>query len=157
MGMTTRIDDTVTILEPNECWQLLRTTEVGRLAVVVEDRPDIFPINFLVDHGTIVFRTAEGTKLASLSSDGMVAFEADGYDGDIRSAWSVVIKGRADEITRMHDLVETTTLPLFPWHSAPKAHFVRVVPDQISGRRFSVGDATAWLTPLTNARHVSAE
>lgn len=36
---------------------------VVRLGVVVDDRPDSLPINHLVDHGTVVFRTGTGTKL----------------------------------------------------------------------------------------------
>ena len=55
----------MTILEENTCWELLRDAEVGRLAVSIGERPDIFPVNFVVDHGSIVFRTAEGTKLAA--------------------------------------------------------------------------------------------
>jgi nitroimidazol reductase NimA-like FMN-containing flavoprotein (pyridoxamine 5'-phosphate oxidase superfamily) len=35
----------VTILEAHTCWMLLRSSEVGRLAVSVADHPDIFPIN----------------------------------------------------------------------------------------------------------------
>ena len=64
-----------------ECWKLLRSAPVGRLATVVDGRPDIHPVNHLVDHGTVLFRTAEGTKLrAAVGHD--VAFEADGYDAD---------------------------------------------------------------------------
>ena len=54
----------VTGLPANACWALLRSQEVGRLAVSIADRPEIFPVNYVVDHGTVVFRTAEGTKLA---------------------------------------------------------------------------------------------
>ena len=45
-------------LDESACWGLLRSVEVGRLAVVVNHRPEIFPINFVVDHATVVFRTA---------------------------------------------------------------------------------------------------
>ncbi len=54
----------VEVLDPNECWALLRGSVVGRLAISIANHPDIFPINYVVDHGTVVFRTAEGTKLA---------------------------------------------------------------------------------------------
>ena len=75
-----------------ECWTLLRSTPVGPLAKVVDGRPDIHPVNHLVDHGTVLFRTAEGTKLrAAVGHD--VAFEADGYDAGAARAWSVVVKG----------------------------------------------------------------
>ena len=57
--------DGMTILDTHTCLDLLRTSEVGRLAVSITDHPDIFPINYVVDRGTVVFRTAEGTKLAA--------------------------------------------------------------------------------------------
>lgn len=51
-------------LDSGQCLDLLRQVSVGRLAVWVDDHPDIFPLNYTVDHGTLVFRTGEGTKLA---------------------------------------------------------------------------------------------
>ena len=57
--------DGTTVLDTHTCLQLLRTREVGRLAVSSADHPDIFPINYVLDRGTVVFRTAEGTKLAA--------------------------------------------------------------------------------------------
>ena len=89
----------VTDLPANACWALLRSQEVGRLAVSIADRPEIFPVNYVVDHGTVVFRTAEGTKLAgAVQRD--VAFEADGYEPGTGEAWSVVVKGRGEEVSR---------------------------------------------------------
>jgi nitroimidazol reductase NimA-like FMN-containing flavoprotein (pyridoxamine 5'-phosphate oxidase superfamily) len=134
----------VTILEANKCWELLRQTDVGRLAVSIQDQPELFPINFIVDHGTVVFRTAEGTKLAGVVSGRAVAFEVDGYDAEAGEAWSVVIKGRAVEIERIQDLFDALDLPLFPWHASPKHHFVRIEPDDVSGRRFHVADKRTW-------------
>jgi nitroimidazol reductase NimA-like FMN-containing flavoprotein (pyridoxamine 5'-phosphate oxidase superfamily) len=125
-------------LDSSECWRLLRTNEVGRLAVSITDHPDIFPINYVTDRGTVVFRTAEGTKLAAAVLGRAVAFEVDGYDAGSGEAWSVVLKGRASEIQRMHDLFDATELPLFPWHAAPKPRFVRIEPDELTGRRFHV-------------------
>jgi uncharacterized protein len=146
----------VTHLAVNVCWALLRSHEVGRLAVSIADRPEIFPINYVVDHGTVVFRTAEGTKLAgAVQRD--VAFEADGFEPDTGEAWSVVVKGRAEEVARAHELLDTADLPLFPWHAAPKQRFVRIVPDEVSGRRFRVVDREAWRTPWTDAPRSAPE
>jgi nitroimidazol reductase NimA-like FMN-containing flavoprotein (pyridoxamine 5'-phosphate oxidase superfamily) len=126
------------VLLVNECWQLLRDAEVGRLAVVVDAAPEIFPVNFVVDHGTVVFRTAEGSKLAALVNAANVAFEIDGWtDGD---AFSVVVKGRGKQIGNRDELFAALELPLFPWHAAPKHHFVRIEPEIVSGRRFHVHD-----------------
>jgi uncharacterized protein len=140
----------VTHLEANACWALLRSHEVGRLAVLIDDRPEIFPINYVVDHGTVVFRTAEGTKLiGAVQRD--VAFETDGYEPGTGDAWSVVVKGRAEEISRVQELLDTADLPLFPWHAASKQRFVRIVPDEIDGRRFRVVSPENWRTPWTEA------
>jgi uncharacterized protein len=147
----------VAILDASACWRLLRSTEVGRLAVAVANHPDIFPINFLVDQGTIVFRTAEGSKLAAVVTSPIVAFEADGYEPEAGEAWSVVVKGRAQEIKRLHDLVETAAFPLFPWQAGPKHRFVRIVPEDISGRRFHIVDPSSWHTPFTDAPRAPQE
>jgi nitroimidazol reductase NimA-like FMN-containing flavoprotein (pyridoxamine 5'-phosphate oxidase superfamily) len=147
----------VLVLPEHTCWTLLRSAEVARLAVVIDAQPDIFPINFVIDHGTIVFRTAEGSKLSAALSNPVVAFEVDGYDAKANEAWSVVIKGRAEVIERFDEHVETMNLPLFPWHAAAKPHFVRIVPEAISGRRFHVVDSTTWETPTTGTRRQSPE
>ena len=122
-------------LSQSECWVLLREAVVGRLAVSVDDEPDIFPVNHVVDHGTLVFRTAAGTKLSSAAGHA-VAFAVDGYDAATGRAWSVVVKGRAAEVTSLYDVLDTMDLPLFPWHASPKPRFVRVEPATVTGRRF---------------------
>ena len=87
----------------------------------ITNHPDIFPINYVVDRGTVVFRTAEGTKLAAAVLGRGVAFEVDGFDDAAGEAWSVVIKGHAVEIERMHELFDALDLPLFPWHAGAEA------------------------------------
>jgi hypothetical protein len=136
-----------TTLSTDVCLDLLRSSAVGRLAVSITNHPDIFPINHVVDHGTVVFRTAEGTKLAAAVLGRGVAFEVDGYDEATGQAWSVVVKGHAVEIEQLDELVDALDLPLFPWHAAPKHRFVRIVPVDISGRRFEVvADARAGVS-----------
>ncbi len=155
--MTTDLGSEVTILDESACWQLLRSTTVGRLAVSTEDSPEIFPINFVVDQGTIVFRTGTGSKLAAVLADPNVTFEADGYESEAGQAWSVVAKGRAAEIRQLHELVDASTFPLFPWPAGPKNRFVRVVPHDVSGRRFHVVDSASWCTELTDVPRAAME
>lgn len=155
--MTTDLGTGMTILTPDACWLLLRNVEVGRLAVVIGDHPEIFPVNHIVDHGTLVFRSAEGTKLAGAVPDRPVAFEVDGYEAASGEAWSVIVKGQATEIEQMHELFEAADLPLFPWHATPKQHFVRIVPDEVSGRRFGVVDPCQWGARATAVRPAAAE
>jgi uncharacterized protein len=155
--MATDSEEGVLVLATDACWELLRSTDVGRLAVTVAGDPDIFPINYVVDGGTIVFRTAPGTKLASVVVGQAVAFEVDGHEPEAGQAWSVVVKGRGEQITRSQELIDTTDLPLFPWQAGPKHRFVRIVPADISGRRFPVVDRAAWDTPLTDAPRTSPD
>lgn len=150
-------ESTVVELSESACWALLRTTSVGRLAVWVDDHPDIFPVNYAVDHGTVVFRSKAGTKVSATLSDAPVALEADGYDPETKEAWSVVIKGRAEEIKDGPDLLETVDLPLFPWQAGDKGRFIRIVPTTTSGRRFPVADPSSWLTPLSGAKRAAME
>jgi uncharacterized protein len=136
--MTGGTTETMTVLDRQTCWRLVAGEEVGRLAVAVAQDPDIFPVNYAVDGETIVFRSAEGTKLFALFADSAVAFEVDSFDAETGTVWSVVIKGHAAEVP-MHDLLDDLAFPaLFSWTAPPKPRFVRVVPDEITGRRFHV-------------------
>lgn len=149
--------ESVEHLSVDKCWSLLRTTTVARLAVWIEDHPDIFPLNFAVDRGTVVFRTGEGSKLLGALSGSPVALEADGYDPETNKAWSVVVKGRARTITELYDLMDTVDLALFPWQGGNKSRFIRIVPGVVTGRRFTVVDASAWPDSMTNVRRASME
>jgi nitroimidazol reductase NimA-like FMN-containing flavoprotein (pyridoxamine 5'-phosphate oxidase superfamily) len=147
--------DPVVELESAECWRLLRREAdggVGRLAVAISDHPDIFPINFVVDGHTIVFRTGPGTKLAASVLGRGVAFEIDGYEAAEGEAWSVVVKGRATQIEHMLEYFEAESLPLFPWHTGPKPDFVRIEPEIVTGRRFHVVDERSPSTTPTGEK-----
>ncbi|MHB1172775.1 MAG: pyridoxamine 5'-phosphate oxidase family protein [Lacisediminihabitans sp.] len=63
-----------------ECWAFLRENTFGRIALSAAGQLDIFPINFLADGETILFRTAPGTKLLELTISGRVALEIDEAD-----------------------------------------------------------------------------
>ena len=128
----------MTILDEATCWDLLSTAAVSRLAVVVGDDLEIFPINTVVDDRTIVFSTGEGTKLAAMTIARNVVVEADGYDDATGQAWSVVVKGEADRLDRFDDIDQAEKLPLHPWSGHPKQWFVRVRPRSVTGRRFAV-------------------
>jgi hypothetical protein len=147
----------VTSLPEHACWELVRTAEVGRIAVCTTDGPDVFPLNFVVDHGTIVFRSAEGSKLSAALASTPVAFEVDGYDVSAKEAWSVVIKGKAEEVKGFYERLESLELPLFPWHASPKRHFIRIVPGVVTGRRFTIVESGAWATPTKGVRPSAPE
>ena len=126
------------------------------MALIVDGHPDIFPVNHVVDHGAVVFRTAAGTKFAGAVGH-TVAFEVDGYDLRTASAWSVVVKGTAKEVIRLYDVVDVFELPLSPWHSAPKPHFIRIQPDSVTGRLFKVTANARSAEMAAPIRHGSDE
>lgn len=125
------------VLSEAECWELLDGTSFGRLAVSVSNQPEIFPVNYYADGRTVLFRTAEGTKLLELTINSLVAFESDHY-GDT-DAWSVVVKGHARVIESQREVFAADQLPLAPWIPTLKYIYVRVEPTEISGRRFERG------------------
>ncbi len=139
-------------LETDACWRLLRESEVGRLALVVGDHPEIFPVNYAVDAGTIVVRTGSGTKLAALAGEPRVAFEIDGYDAATQVVWSVIVNGRAEVMHGFTQLLDTVDLPVYPWQPARKNHFVRIAVDEVTGRCFRRADHSYWQAEMYGGR-----
>ncbi len=135
------------ILTDEQCWSLLGSVEVGRLAVAAAGDIDIFPLNFVVDDRSLLFRTAEGTKLVEVVLAGRVAFEIDGYDAERGRAWSVVLKGEAHMLEKWDDIYSAQDTPLFPWNHSPKERFVRIIPYAVTGRRFTVYDTRDGSAP----------
>ncbi|WES64458.1 pyridoxamine 5'-phosphate oxidase family protein [Microbacter sp. GSS18] len=130
--------DAVVPLTDEECWARLQTQELGRLVTHVGDVLDIFPVNYFVDEATILFRTAEGSKLFEISINDEVLFEVDDHtDAD---AWSVVVRGHAHRLEHTDEVERADSLPLKPWIPTVKYNYVRVVPTHLSGRAFVRGD-----------------
>jgi len=124
-------------LSEAECWEMLHANAFGRLALSIGNQPEIFPINYAVQGGTLLFRTAQGTKLAALTVNEAVALEIDGYDDT--GGWSVVVKGQAHAAEWGEDFDEAQVAGLRPWVATRKPVFVRVEPGQVTGRRFVFG------------------
>ncbi|MDH3678792.1 MAG: pyridoxamine 5'-phosphate oxidase family protein [Acidimicrobiia bacterium] len=121
-------------LSEDRCWQLLSQRQYGRLAVSIQGRPDIFPVNYRVDDETIVVKTAAGLKLAAATLGAGVAFEVDAIDELHHSGWSVVVVGTAVELENLDELLEADRLLLAPWAGDGKNRYVRIHPEQITGR-----------------------
>ena len=124
------------IHDDEACWERLRSEELGRLAVAVTGRPDIFPINYTVSDGAIYLRSAEGSKLVSVVINEWVAFEIDGYIPADNHAWSVVAHGKAELLGNLEIEEYVAGLPLFPWNTSPKNRFIKIDVLELSGRSF---------------------
>lgn len=121
-----------------ECLELLTGTFVGRIGGLAKGKPFIFPVNYVLDDQTVVFRTAPGTKLDG-AGFGRVAFEIDGIDDAAKTGWSVIVQGVGTEITEMLDAYseKLRELEVVPWVPGDKAHWVAIQPESISGRRLT--------------------
>jgi len=124
-------------LSKSECFQLLARERLGRVAVVDDRGPVVFPVNFVLDRHMVVFRTDEGTKLDTACRGSRVAFEVDGTDAVDRTGWSVVVRGEAVEVTDRSELARLRKLPPDPWAPGAKTHYVRILPAVLTGRRIS--------------------
>jgi uncharacterized protein len=126
---------TIEPLPEPECWTKLAEHQVGRLVVSVGAQPDIFPVNYTLDDGTIVVRTAEGTKLAAALMGQRVAFEIDHIDECDRVGWSVVVHGEARESRTLPSVIHDQDLDLEPWATGDKARFIHIHPHRVTGRQ----------------------
>ena len=134
--MTADLED----LSEQECERLLASQDLGRVAMVLDGRPQIFPVNYAFADGVVVFRTGEGLKLER-SPMTAVAFETDRIDQTQGLAWSVMVEGTAQNITNTIDARSERLRHLSVSPAAPgeRNFWVGIYVSHISGRRFELG------------------
>jgi hypothetical protein len=80
--------------------------------------------------------------LSAATANSVVVFEADSYDSDGRSGWSVVVQGVASEMVDPGSVAASLVVLGSPWGVAELAdRFVKIEVQMISGRRFRGGFA----------------
>jgi hypothetical protein len=122
--MTARDD---AISEP-ECWELLATVSVGRLALSVHALPVILPVQYYLDGRRLALCLGHHALPERALHESIVAFAADSIDMATRSGWSIQVQGRS-VIPRGLRIDTDCDLPATP------AQVVEVVPGKISGHR----------------------
>ena len=128
------------MMSVEECWQTLREHEFGRLAYHLLGEVHITPVNYAVDHDTLLFRTSEGDKLLGIVMNADVAFEIDEYDET--HARSVILRGRARKLEEDEEH-RAENVPLRPWVPTLKYNVVEVRPTEVHGREFDL--SRPWL------------
>jgi uncharacterized protein len=116
---------------------ILEQHSLGRIAIVIDGQPQIFPVNYAMSGRIVALRTGSGTKL-SRAPGSKVCFEIDGYDPETGTGWSVMVQGSAVDATDAFDDVSWAARAAAPWPLAPGAKPFRVAiqPTKITGRRF---------------------
>jgi hypothetical protein len=85
-----------------EALHLLGSVPVGRLVFTERALPTVRPVNHIVADSQVIIRPGLGTAVRGLlrSRDGLVVgYQADLIDPAARSGWSVMVVGRAREVT----------------------------------------------------------
>ncbi len=144
-------------LTMDQCWVLLDAEHLGRVALIVDGHPEVFPVNFVLDRRSIVFRTVGGTKLWGAITAKPVAFEIDGFDAHEQVAWSVVARGEAELIDNQAEKESVDARLLESWHPGEKNYYVRIPPRALTGRRFMVNRPDLWTTRLSDPRRAVFE
>ena len=123
-------------LSLDECLILLRNSRVGRVAVIVDDAPVVFPVNFrLVEVGErnwIALRTRPGGVIETAPT--RVAFEIDGVDPANRQGWSVLVRGSLQPVDPDAADFRERFDPQ-PWLTEDRDAWLVIEPFAITGRR----------------------
>ena len=125
-------------LDRDECRRLLAGTSLGRLAINVPGWPPVIrPVNYVFDQssGSVVFRSAQGSKFTALLLSGQAAFEIDGVEPQDETGWSVIVVGVVEEITNAVEISRLERLGLRPWAPGDKPHWLRIRSMGGAGRR----------------------
>ena len=128
------------ILPFDECLRLLASVPVGRVGFVADGEVVVLPVNHVVDGQDVIFRTAYGSKVAAADGQDRTAFEADHYNEQTQSGWSVLVNGRAEVVDAEADIrrlsLSLSRLGVYPWVTAVQHPFwIRIRPTSVSGRQ----------------------
>jgi uncharacterized protein len=118
------------------CLRLLASVPVGRVGFYSDGELVVLPVNHALDGQDVVFRTAAGSKLSAAEGLSLVAFEADDYDQQTRSGWSVLVNGRAEVVYDETEVQRLSGHGLHPWvTTVDRPFWIRIRPTSVSGRR----------------------
>jgi len=134
-------DRMIEILDEAECLRLISPGGIGRIAYQGRFGPAVLPVNFKLDDGAILFRTAghgpldEDLDTGIAGAEYRVAFEVDDIDPAARQGWSVLLQGPAHHIQPGPEREWALKADLEPWPEGERELFVRITPSRITGRR----------------------
>ena len=116
--------------------RMLGSVRWGRCAWSGPEGPRILPVNHSVLDGNVYFRTALYGGLADAASGNAVALEADELDDRLSSGWSVVVLGLAEQVVDPDEVSSLFRRIGQPWAPGSRPVLVRILPSQVTGRRF---------------------
>ncbi len=124
-------------LSQEECLLRLKATGVGRVAGVLDSRPYVCPVNYVIHEGAVIFRTRSGSHLHKATLDSYAAFEIDSADFMYHEGWSVLVQGRSSHVVDPAEVITLAEVCAVPWVEDARDSFVRIRLDQVRGERIS--------------------
>jgi nitroimidazol reductase NimA-like FMN-containing flavoprotein (pyridoxamine 5'-phosphate oxidase superfamily) len=132
-------------LGEQECLRLISPGGVGRIAFTGRYGLTIFPVNYKVHDGSVVFRTAddspfgEDLRTGIQYADYKVAFEIDHVEPAAREGWSVLIQGPAHHMDTSAERALAEEIGVDAWPGGQRDDYIRITPTRMSGRRIRRG------------------
>lgn len=123
------------VLPVQECLERLAAAPIGRIAFVQNGEPVILPVNHGVHGTSVVFRSPLGSKLFAADRGQPVSFETDFADPELRTGWSVVVRGVAEIVDDPVEIARLDGLGIRPWAIKGPTDWVRIRSYEVSGRQ----------------------
>lgn len=127
--------DGLEILDRDDCLTLLGGAAIGRVIFTEQALPAVQPVPFALTDGAVVIRAAADSRLAAATRGTVVGFEADEIHPDTAAGWSVMIVGRATQVTDPHQCEALARLQLRQWSRGNRDGYIRIDAEWASGRR----------------------
>lgn len=144
-------------LSRDQCFALLATVPIGRVATSFDALPVVLPVNFTLVDQTVIFRTRPGTKLDAALMRSVVAFEADDYAADGSWGWSVLVRGYAHHRRDGTSIPSSAALRAWAFPSGEANHVVAIESSMVSGRHFGplplARNLDDRMTPASSSSH----
>ena len=138
-------------LSTDECLRLLAGQQLGRLAVVTDERARIVPVNYLVDGDAIAILAiaSKPNAIVRFSPGQEVEFEVDQIDPNDGTGWVIVTDGVPQVITDAVDTVSesTRTLTAPNWSHRPQPEWLRILLTRVVGVRLIHDPAADGYSP----------
>lgn len=123
------------VLDTPTCLDLIRGGGIGRIVFDDDRGPLALPMNFRTIDDEIVFQTGHGAIAAAMTSGRPLSVEVDHFDDALAEGWSVLLRGQGRLLAGAAAQGEFHEVGIESWAGAERSTAVRLVADEVTGRR----------------------
>ncbi len=125
-------DDGTPLLSQVDCEALLAGASVGRLSLSIGALPVVVPVHYRYLGGSVIIAMRDGRARRAMADGNIVAMGVDNADRT-HAFWTVLVIGRADEVTEPDERAEFQTWGLLERMGTAATQYLRLWPDLITG------------------------